>query len=421
MPESLSDRLKSLGLQVGAQNIKPAPRKAPTGHPIHEVLEGRFAHTPFGEAFLVEQRYPQDFLHGTINFSDPCDMDLLCQWGHTPRLADKQRSDIIFLDTETSGLAGGTGTYAFLVGLGYWTDSGYTLAQLFMEEPVKEPALISALGEILHPFSAIVTFNGKSFDIPLLRSRHILNGITPPFEEFEHLDLLHLSRRIWRNRLANRALSNLETEILGVSRNEQEINGWEIPQMYFDYLRSRDARPLARVFYHNAIDILSLSALFSHTARLLSNPLQSNQPESLDLIAIAQLHEDLGNREEAIRLYEEALRLGLPRDYLLQTLLRYAILYRKQNDWQRAVELWTQASGHRCYEACLELAKYYEHQARDYPSALHWTQQAGEQLLFSGQGAWSMRSVKAELAHRQERIERKIRSGYSAADTEEGK
>ncbi len=189
---------------------------------------------------------------------------MLAEWAREPRLAELAPADFAFLDTETTGLSGGTGTYAFLVGVARFEDEGLHLAQFFMRDPSEEPGLLAALEEFLAPCQALVTFNGKAFDAPLLLTRYLCHGWQPPFQGLAHVDLLHLARRLWRDRLPSRTLTMLEAHILGAGRSEEDIPGWLIPEMYFTYLQTGDPTPLKSVFYHNAMDVISLVALMEH-------------------------------------------------------------------------------------------------------------------------------------------------------------
>jgi uncharacterized protein len=234
-----------------------------------------------------------------------------------------------------------------------------------------------------------------------------LNGFTSPFSEMNHVDLLPLARRLWRNRLPSRALSNLEIEILGLQRTRDEVPGWMIPEIYFDYLRSGDARPLEGVFYHNAMDILSLAALFNYMADMLEDPLGNTALPGLDLVAMARLYEELQNWETAISLYERGLDQGLPREFFFQTLERFAQLYRRQENWENAVNLWKRAAGHKYLNACVELAKYYEHQQRDYEQAVLWTQTALDLALETEMNSFLRRTINSELHKRMDRLLKK--------------
>lgn len=420
MAESLSDKLKALGVQVGAGKIqKPVDNKR-KNYSIDAVIPGEAIQTPFGNAYVVETTYDREYTHGTMQFRPNLNLRVLTEWSHTPQLAGSEFSKLLFLDTETTGLGGGTGTIPFLVGLGHLHENGFHLIQLLLRDPSEEPGQLYLLNQYLRDFQAVVTYNGKSFDIPILNTRHTLNGFTSPFPGFGHIDLLPLARRLWKNRLPSRALGDLEVEIVGVTRTQEEVPGWMIPQIYFDYLQSGDARPLAGVMYHNAMDILSLAALFQHVAHLLSDPLHYTTPQSLDLIAIARLFEELGQFDDAIQLYEFSLQMGMPEHFFIQTLERFAGLYRKQGEWQKTLHLWEKAADHHQISACVELAKYYEHQSRDPGAALTWTDRAIQMVDLYIRGIASRREMIKELSHRRERLERKL-NHRKASNSPEGK
>ena len=409
MDHSLLDRLKSLGVQVGTSQVKKS--ETPSDRvPIEKVVSGTEHTTPFGSAFLADEQFPADYQHGLIPFSQKVDYSLLGEWAGYPTLHEKPADQFIFLDTETSGLAGGTGTFAFMIGLGWWQSDGFRLQQFFLREPAEEAAVLAALDEVLTPFQTIVTYNGKSFDIPLLNARHTLSAFQSPFPSMQHVDLLALSRRIWRNRLPSRSLGSIEHDVLAVSRSQEEIPGWMIPEMYFNYLKSGDSRPMAGVFYHNRMDILSLAALFLHQSNLLSSPMDWLAAESLDLIAIAKLYDDTGRREQAVQFYEHSLSLGLPRPFFIQTLYRYADLARKELHFEQAVSLWQKAAELQELPACIELAKYYEHRARGYETALYWTQKAFDILDTQVLPLYIKKTTLAELQKRQGRLRRKMYS-----------
>ena len=404
--ESFSDKLKSLGVHLGTDHLQPASKQIKSGYSIEEVLQGVEEITQLGSTFVVINDFPQDYSHGLCNLCQTPDLSMIAQWGRTARLPQIDPQKILFLDTETSGLAGGTGTFAFLIGLGFQSEQGFRLMQLFLREPGQEPALLAALARIIAQFEAVVTFNGKSFDIPLLKTRHILNGIPSPFSEIEHVDMLPLARRIWRNRLPSRALGDLEIAILEVTRAQEEVPGWLVPQIYFDYLNTGDARPLAGVFYHNSMDILSLAGLFNHVANLLNNPL-SNDIDSLDMVAIARLYEELGYYESAVTYYEHSLAQGMPEPFFIQTLQRFALLYRRQGDWGAAVRLWEKAVEHEQASACIELAKYYEHQKREIPEALRWAK-VGLDLIENNNRISDQQVTLLELKRRILRLNKKL-------------
>ncbi len=404
--ELLSSQLKALGVQLG-KNAQLKPQKGKK-YPIDQVLGGHFYESVFGQVFYNEEHYPHDHRHGSQQLLPDHPIDRLCQWANTSPLTGDNIQNIIFLDTETSGLAGGTGTYAFEVGLGRFTHTGYQLIQFFMRHPGEEPALLTGISSFVQGMQAVVTYNGKSFDVPLLNTRYALAGLPSPFETIDHFDLLPLARRLWRNRLESRTLGNIESKILGVTRSEQEVPGYLIPEMYFEYLRTGDARPMVDVFYHNAIDILSLTGLFSHMAFLLHEPNSEQITHSEDTAALACFFESIGEIDQSITLYQQALDKNLPDHLYWDTVYRYSFLLKRSGRWADALSLWSQAAGANKLYAFEELAKYYEHHAKDLPTALDWTQRALNTLHAHYACELQFQNWQARLEHRLARIKRKI-------------
>jgi uncharacterized protein YprB with RNaseH-like and TPR domain len=403
---TLSDRLKSLGVKVGAKDL-PTRQPAKT-FPVEEIVAGRFIEAGNGSTYLIEQDFPVDYIHGQVGLRITTKPLTIAEWAGVVEIAEQNPEDLVFLDTETSGLAGGTGTFAFLVGAGRYTPDGFHLAQFFMRDPLEEPALLMALEEFIAPCRTIVSFNGKAFDIPLLDTRYTLQGWKSPFRDFSHVDLLHLARRLWRDRLPSRTLANLEVQILRASRTDEEIPGWMIPQIYFDYLRDGDARPLQRVFYHNAMDVVSLAALLNHTSSLLEDPFSQQTTETIDLAAIARLLEDLGHIDRATELYELCITSDLPDEIFTDTLMRLALLHKHNNNYTAALPLWEQAASRRRIYAYEELAKFFEHHALDLDLALKWTLEALEILETANLPTAETRIWKSEFQHRLQRLEKKI-------------
>jgi uncharacterized protein YprB with RNaseH-like and TPR domain len=417
MDESLADKLRSLGVQLGAQNIPRPSKREPSGFPIEAVLEGREQPTPYGPVFEMIHDFGLDYRHGIIGFDPHLKYRAISRWAKLSPIRDVPGGSenaellldqLVFLDTETSGLAGGTGTYVFLVGLGFFDHHGFHVLQIFLRDPASEEAFLSAIIQSLLGFQGIVSFNGKSFDIPLLNARFVLNQIATPFAGLPHIDLLGLARRLWRNRLSSRALKDLETEILQFSRTMDEVPGWMIPEIYFEYMRTGDARPMAGVFYHNAMDIVSLFALFHFCANFLENPLGDLAAPGLDLVAAARLYEEQDNIDLAIQIYQQSLIQGdLPLHFYLDTVHRFAVLYRKMGNWKQAVHLWKTAAAFDDLESIIELSKYHEHQERDYSTARSYLQQARTLLARMELPAWQKKSQESDLLHRLERIEKK--------------
>jgi len=402
---SLSERLKALGVKVGVTDM-PVPRPL-SSWPIEDIVTGRYQATSGGPAFMIEEQYPQDYLHGYTKLGLQLQPNVIAAWAGNPVIAAHDTSAFAFIDTETSGLAGGTGTFAFMIGVGRYTSEGFQLVQFFMRDPLEEPAMLLALEEFLAPCQSLVTFNGKSFDIPLLNTRYILQGWKSPFTDLAHIDLLHLARRLWRERLPSRTLTNLEVHILGVHRSEEEIPSWMIPQIYFEYLRNGDARPLKRVFYHNAMDVITMAALLNHSTTLLEDPMNFPAIEAVELSAAARLYEDLEQTKRAIQLYQQCLNTSLPADQFVDTSQRLALIFKRQGDYAAAIPIWEAAAKVGGFFAFEELAKYYEHHTRDYPKAIHWTQSALEYLRNSDHQVSYIHHWKGALVHRLDRLNRK--------------
>jgi uncharacterized protein YprB with RNaseH-like and TPR domain len=406
---SLADKLTSLGVRTGTADLHLAKQKPKTDAPIQLVVEGRFISTRQGDTFVSEQTYSSDYRHGITPLRTSVPLLTFAQWARDARLADLPLESFAFLDTETSGLAGGTGTYAFLVGVGRFEGEAFHLAQFFMRDPSEEAALLEGLMDFLAPCAAMVTFNGKAFDAPLLVTRYSLHSIPVPFKDFTHLDLLPLARRLWRDRLPSRTLKYLEENILAAPRTTDEVPGYEIPYLYFDYLRTGDAAPLKGVFYHNAMDIVTLAALMNHMASILHAPFDGQVQHGLDFIALAKLFEDLDRREEAARLYERGLQAGVSEADFGTAVQRLSALQRRRGVLESAAALWQKAAAEGHVYAHIELAKYYEHHCRDYIEALKWTQSAEELISSLDIPRYEYRHWTEELEHRKKRLQDKSR------------
>jgi uncharacterized protein YprB with RNaseH-like and TPR domain len=443
----LADKLKSLGVKMPSDSLgqmvrasdlpAPAPKEG-TAAPIETVLDGHWIETRRGEAFISDQFWPLEYSHGQVGLFSSAPLHNLAHWAGDARLHDLPIEKIAFLDTETSGLAGGTGTYAFLVGIGRFsstdsiaesrirtesstdsfTDSrirtdgkaGFQLRQFFMRDPSEEAALLEAMLDFMAPCEALVTFNGKAFDAPLLTTRYTLHSIPTPFRNFTHVDLLPLARRLWRDRLPSRALKYLEEHVMFAPRTSEEVPGYEIPFLYFDFLRTGDAAPLKGVFYHNAMDIVAMTALFSHTASMLADPHSADLEHGLDVAALAKLFEDMGKWDDAARLYERGLQIGLPEAGFAETLRRYSALQRRRGNVESAVKLWEQAAGEGHVYAHVELSKHHEHRKRDISEAFRWARSALELAQAPSLPPSIRKYWTEEITHRLARLEKKFNS-----------
>ena len=403
--QTLAEKLKLLGVKTGL--TETASSKLNTDFEIESVVAGAYHATPRGDVFVVEQKYTPDYHHGLSSIVCSSPLTLISQWANDPRLAEIPLTRFAFLDTETSGLAGGTGTYAFMVGIGRFVGDQFILRQFFMRDPSEEPAMLEAIAQFLAPAQALVTFNGKAFDAPLLTTRYRLHYIPVPYEGYAHLDLLPLARRLWRDRLESRALKYLEQHVLGMTRSIEEVQGYEVPWLYFDYLKSGDARPLAGVFYHNEMDVVAMAALLTHVNEMIQNPYDGCVEHGLDFVALGKLFEDLGHWEQAARLFERGLELDLTESDFGLAVKRLSALQKRRGDFHEAIRLWEDAAKNGHIYAHIEMAKYYEHKCRDAKTALQWTLSAFEHVEQADLPAYMRRHWLAEITHRLARLERK--------------
>ena len=402
---SLSEKLKSLGVQVGTQGISSS--RGLTHFPIDQVVEGQIFENTFGMSFVAQQHYPLDHHHGLTPVKLSASLQRISSWLAIPRLASLELSDFIFLDTETSGLAGGSGTFVFLIGVGRFDQSGFHLAQYFLRDPIEEPAQLNGLIQYLSLFQGLVTYNGKAFDIPLLTTRFILNGEASPFTSIVHLDLLPLARRLWRDRLPSRTLGQIEQHILGATRTEEDVPGWLIPSLYFDYLKTGDARPLRSVFYHNAMDVLAMAALLNHIAKMLEAPMPGVIQHGIDLIAVGKIFEDMGDFNTAAQCFSDGLDTDIPSQNRREAIRRWSLMEKRRSNLTKAIELWRLAADEHDLQACIELAKHYEHHTRDYGQAIEWTQLALDLVRVGDFTQFEKQQQLLELEHRLSRLERK--------------
>ncbi len=382
MPDSLRDRLKSLGVKVGVTPTTPLISEKK--YPIQDVLNGDFVQNTFGRTFLYEEIFPPGYKQGNTRLDKPSELEIIARWAKTIELESLRSDALVFLDTETTGLSGGTGTYVFLVGIGFQTRDGFRVQQFFLQDPAEESAFLTSLTEALSGFKGIVSYNGKSFDIPILKARYVLNGLSAPFTPLGHIDMLPLARRLWKYRLTHRNLGILETEILGMSRSNDEIPGWMIPEMYIDYCRSGDSRPLKGVFYHNAMDIVSLAAVMFRIARILKDGDQGGDFEGVDIMAAGELHQALGRISEAESFYLTAAERPMEESHSLLNRKKMAMMYKKSGNWEKAIPIFIELAESGQWEACCELAKYYEHFARDNLTAKKYCQAGMESIEKTG-------------------------------------
>jgi len=317
----------------------------------------------------------------------------------------------LFLDTETTGLTGGTGTYPFLIGLAWWEGGGLEVEQLFMREYSEERSLLAALSERLAERTVLVTFNGKSFDWPLLETRFRMTRTMAPPVPRAHLDFLHPARNLWRLRLGSVRLSQLERHVLGWDRGADLVSEL-IPRIYLDFVRGGQPDPLVPVFEHNQMDLCGLAGLSARILSLLGDE-QDSSRDGLELYGVSRICERRGELKRARQLYEQSIGLVLPAETDRCARMALARLAKRDRDFARARELWESTLGDtpEGYHAYEQLAIYYEHEARDPGQALAIARQALAQLRSANQvktiAPAAYRRSKARFEHRLARLKRK--------------
>ncbi len=283
--------------------------------------------------------------------------------GASKEIADPRQW--LFLDTETTGLAGGTGTYPFLVGVAWWDAGGLEVEQLFMRDYSDEHSVLLTLSEHMTKRPVLVTFNGKSFDWPLLETRYRMTRTIKAPAPRAHLDFLHPARNLWRLRIGSVRLMELERHVLGWNRGA-DMASELIPQIYFDYLGGGSPEPLVPVFLHNQMDLRGLAALATRTLSLLANPEAEGQ-SGLELFGVSRICERRGQSVRARKLYAQSITRDLPRETDRAARYSLASLAKREGDLDLARGLWESMLGNsrEGFEAYEQLAIYFEHRARE--------------------------------------------------------
>jgi uncharacterized protein len=393
---------------------EPALARAEVG-PIADVLDGEWLDGDIGRILVVERRYRPGHRHGHVVV-----MDHLLPSGAAWRrvllgtaagdASVEETRRTLFIDLETTGLAGGAGSYAFLVGVGWFDDAVFVVRQFVLATFDAERAMLQALAHLSRACTLLVSYNGKSFDLPLMQTRFALNRMTAAFDDVPHLDMLHTARRLWREAETASRLVAFERMLCGFGR-EGDVPGFEIPGRYFHFVRTGDPRPLAGVLEHNRLDLLTLALLTSRAARLVEGgPCAARS--ATEAVGLGRIYERAGMQPEARSCYARAAGLDghvpLPGDSrsLAESLRGYAVLCRRQRCYREAADAWQRlldmpdCPPQTLREAAEALAVHHEHRLRN-PHAAHVF--AMRSLPLQGTAA-----RRAALQHRVARLDRKL-------------
>ncbi len=420
-------RLRKIGVQKGVHEIsRPARLIQPADPPVGDLrLPGEEVMTPFGPAWVREVRYPLG------------EHEDLAEWLRvTPdTLAALDRNDLLlrltpsqaaFIDTETTGLSLGAGTYTFLIGIGCYefahqgdalsgeTEGAFIVRQFFMRHPGEERAQLHLVEEALGRATGIVSFNGRGFDMPLVTNRFVLASMPPPLAGAPHLDLLPPARRLWKARWGSCSLGSLERNVLALQRTTEDVPGYLIPDIYRQYYLTGAANEmLARVFYHNLQDVVSMALLGARMARYFRREEVGVFVADLDAaecVSLGRCYDTLGWVEASARSYRAALQRTTTADSQVLALRELSLLYKRQGWREQAAELWeewvsTVPGGD--LTPYIELAKHHEWHTGELAAARGWAAWA-LRMAEERPAGFEREDLVAQLQHRLARLERKL-------------
>jgi uncharacterized protein YprB with RNaseH-like and TPR domain len=368
-PPSLRDRLHAI--VADTPRVRPqAPPLAPEPPPIAQIFRGDWHETQHGPVFVRDEWFPLDHMHGALPLASALDAAPAALRMLLGAEAAPDPNRLAFFDIETTGLAGGTGTYVVIAGLGTYEQESpgeppaFRMRQYFLADIAHEQAMLAMLAADTARFDGLVTYNGRTFDVPFVETRMTMARLPSPYGRLAHFDLLHPVRRLYKHRMPGCRLAEAERRLLKFERPD-DLPGWLIPQLYFDYLRAGRASPLRGAFRHNAEDVLSLVGILASLAALLS----SDDIDPDDAVAVARWHERLGDSHRASGLYRNALPWLEGGDDWPWAATRHAALCKRQHARAEAEALWRVLWSQGDPAAGLELAKHHEHHTRDLSAA----------------------------------------------------
>jgi len=359
---------------------------------------------------FFENPYPLDVKYGKITISSGLDIkgDILTFLSKESAFENLNLSTALFIDLETTGLSGGTGVIPFLVGMGYYRDDRFYVAQYFLGELAEEERMIQELSQFFSQmnFQSVVTFNGKGFDIPILETRFILHKQPLLLSDLPHLDFLYSARSLWKHKHESCRLYHLAREVVEANRSE-DIPSAEIPWRYFQYLNTGNFELIEPILYHNQEDILSLLGVVIVGSLIFSEKKDAELPDAMDLYGAGKVMENVGEVEKSVQFFKRALDGKLSDEISLMAKKKLSYYFKKKQDWERAVLLWKEMASLNItsknqLSSFRELAMYLEHKEKKYEEAKKIAEE-GFVLSFNLSS-----SYEKDFAHRRERLKRKI-------------
>lgn len=394
---SVKDKLEHL-ISLTRQE-KPRKPETPTFEPLKkEPLQ------------FFENPYPLDVKYGKVLLSSGLEIkgNILTCLSKESAFESLDLSTALFIDLETTGLSGGAGVVAFLVGLGFYREDKFYVAQFFLGELAEEERMIQELGQFFSQmnFKSVVTYNGKCFDMPLLETRFILHKQSFILSELPHLDFLFSARSLWRHKYENCQLYHLAREVVEADRSE-DIPSAEIPWRYFQYLNTGNFELIEPILYHNQEDILSLLGVIIVGSGIFSEEKEKKLTDAMDLYGAGRVMETVGKAEKSVHFFQRALERGLSDELSLAAKKKISYYFKKNQEWKSAVSLWKEMTSSDTQSKDLllsfrELAMYLEHKEKKYEEARKIAEEGYVLSLdFSSY-------YEKDFTHRRERLKRKI-------------
>ncbi len=344
---------------------------------LRQSIKGEFSFHRDYPVFCTCKKYHKGMLSEGLPLFASKIPDIVFDWAG---IADRSitREDILVLDLETTGLSRGGGMLAFMIGLGYYEDSHYVVQQLFLPGPEAETNAFELLLPLLEKKAVLLTFNGKTFDLPILESRFLHNQIWIDLRSRWHIDALHVARRLWKNKVPSCALETLEYYILGqIREKELDIESELIPQTYFQFLISGETELLKRIFLHNQTDILHTAALFALICEQIDYPLPEEKDVRIDYHAVAKLYQSQKHHNQALQIMTSLIEEGFITPALVYDL---GMLHKKGKRFEEAAHYFRMGADLQHQSSQQELCIILEQKQKDYASALSLSEEIYRKL-----------------------------------------
>jgi uncharacterized protein len=362
-------RVRGGDLESGGEDAPVVETQYEMGeYEIDRVVEGHVVGEEEDGFFLLRRDFPLDHMHGSVCLGEAlgASAKAVAFSAADPDLEKFDPRTALFMDTETTGLSGGAGTVAFLVGVGYFTEDAFRLDQCFMRDYDDEEPMLEFLRERFEGRDTVVGYNSKSFDLPLLRTRFIQNRIPFRLDGALHYDLVHAARRFFKRRLPNCRLGTIESDVLNLHRQD-DVPSHLIPELWLEYLHSRDARPLEGVFYHHRMDILSLAALVAWISQVLQTADGQGFEHIEDRLSVVRLHYTQKQYPEVIESARSFLENDASTPLRRECLQMLGMAHKRRNEFEEMEAAFTKLLEEFPHDlsASVELAKHHEHRSRD--------------------------------------------------------